>query len=345
MAADCAVQQALRLDVYAGEPGFQRLREIWNPLLHRSAYDTLFMTWEFQSTWWKHHGEGDPFFLVGTEGGDPVGIAPLYVEDIDGRRTVRIVGGTEVADYLDFIVLPGYEEPFVEAVVDWLMSGAAPAWDVIEWVNVPEEGVLYHIFPRVAARKGLPVEPEQEDVCPIIPLPATWEEYLMMLNKHQRHEIRRKIRRIERNADVHWYIVDHGHDLDREVEQFIRLHELSRPDKDAFMTPKMKAFFRDLAHVMLDAGWLQLSFIVVNGDTAASMYCFDYGDSILVYNSGYAPQSYASLSPGIVLLSYCIRHAIELGKRHFDFMQGDEEYKYRFGGQDTRVYRMTVPRA
>jgi CelD/BcsL family acetyltransferase involved in cellulose biosynthesis len=107
----------------------------------------------------------------------------------------------------------------------------------------------------------------------------------------------------------------------------------------------MKRFFWALAYALLDTGWLQLSFIEVNGEVAASMFCFDYNDSVMVYNSGYDPYKYAELSPGIVLLSYCIRHAIEIGKRKFDFMQGDEEYKYRFGGQDTRVYRITAHRS
>ncbi len=342
MSTQCIAKSSLRLAVHHGEEGFEALRSEWNPLLHRSAWDTLFMTWEFQKTWWQYHGEGEAYLLACRLGDELVGIIPLYVAEAEDGRRVRLVGGTEVADYLDFIVAPGHEAAVIQRVLEWLQGPEAPSWDTVEWVNVPEEGPVHRFFPQVASSLGWQVEAAVEDVCPIIPLPETWDDYLAMLNKHQRHEIRRKIRRIERQARVHWYIVDSTYDLDAEVERFIRLHEASSPDKDAFMTDEMRRFFHALAWVMLEAGWLQLSFIEVNGEAAASMYCFDYGDSVLVYNSGYDPEKYARLSPGIVLLSYCIRHAIEIGKRKFDFMQGDEEYKYRFGGQDTRVYRIVA---
>jgi len=63
-----------------------------------------------------------------------------------------------------------------------------------------------------------------------------------------------------------------------------------------------------------------------------------------VAETGYDPQQYAQLSPGIVLLSYCIQWAIESGRAKFDFLRGDEEYKYRFGAQPTEVYRLFITR-
>nr|NIO67997.1 GNAT family N-acetyltransferase [Anaerolineae bacterium] len=183
-----------------------------------------------------------------------------------------------------------------------------------------------------------------EDVCPVIDLPATWDAYLASLDKKQRHEIRRKMRRIEREADVHWYIVDQGRDLAEEIEAFIELHQKSSADKDDFMDEQMKDFFRAVAHVLQAPGWLQLAFIEVDGRKAASMLNFDYEDAILVYNSGYDPQHRAHLSPGIVLLAYCIQHAIALERAKFDFLRGDEPYKYRFGARETKVYRLIIVR-
>ena len=72
------------------------------------------------------------------------------------------------------------------------------------------------------------------------------------------------------------------------------------------------------------------------------MLGFLYHDHLLIYNSGYDPQAYADLSPGIVLTSYTIQDAIGRGVQVFDFLQGDEAYKYRFGATDTVVYRTQV---
>jgi CelD/BcsL family acetyltransferase involved in cellulose biosynthesis len=104
----------------------------------------------------------------------------------------------------------------------------------------------------------------------------------------------------------------------------------------------MQAFFFDVAGVLHEEGWLQLAFVELVGEKAASLLNFDYGGAILVYNSGYDPLSYRSLSPGIVVTARSIEHAIEQGRGTFDFLRGDEEYKYRFGAHDTEVRRLLV---
>jgi CelD/BcsL family acetyltransferase involved in cellulose biosynthesis len=71
---------------------------------------------------------------------------------------------------------------------------------------------------------------------------------------------------------------------------------------------------------------------------------FEYNRRFLLYNSGFDPDAYSHLSPGWVLLAYTIQYAIAVGCKVFDFMQGDEEYKYRFGSDDYAVMRVIVSR-
>ena len=226
----------------------------------------------------------------------------------------------------------------------WLDSPESPEWDITHLCNLPEASPVHQQLAHIMRERGYFVQIEQEDICPVIPLPSTWDDYLAGLNKHQRHEIRRKVRRIQQDADHHWYIVGPEHELQSEMEHFIDLHQKSDQDKETFMDETMRRFFHRITEVAQAAGWLQLAFIEVNGVRAATMLNFDYGDRILVYNSGYDPSVYGRLSPGIVLLAYCIQHAISQGRQWFDFLQGDEEYKFRFGGKKTEVYRMLVTR-
>jgi CelD/BcsL family acetyltransferase involved in cellulose biosynthesis len=88
------------------------------------------------------------------------------------------------------------------------------------------------------------------------------------------------------------------------------------------------------------AGWLRLCFLSMNGERVASLLAFEYNRKFLLYNSGYDPDSFAQLSPGWTILSYAIQYAIAVGCQLFDFMQGNEEYKYRFGAKDYRVMRV-----
>ena len=338
----------MRRVIYRDETGFTALRDEWNALLARTVFDTLFLTWEWQSTWWAHLGNGQLWLLAWRdedEEGDLIGIAPLYLETSEsGERRLTLVGCLEVSDYLDLIVAAGREPQVYLALLDWLSGDEAPAWDVLDLCNLPEGSQSHRLLPELARARGYAVTTLVEDVCPIIDLPDSWETYLTMLSKKQRHEVRRKLRRAKAAGRVTWYIVDSTHDLAAEMDDFIELHRLSQPEKDQFMEPEMQAFFHAAARVALDAGWLQLSFLEVNGEKAATMLCFDYSDTIMVYNSGYDPRRYRALSPGIVLLTYCIRHAIELGRARFDFLQGDEVYKYRFGARETKVYRTLIAR-
>jgi CelD/BcsL family acetyltransferase involved in cellulose biosynthesis len=95
---------------------------------------------------------------------------------------------------------------------------------------------------------------------------------------------------------------------------------------------------------MFDAGRLQLAFLEVEGQRAAAYLNFVYDNKVLVYNSGLDPARFSYLSPGVVLMARLIERAISEKRSVFDFLQGNEEYKYRLGGKDTRVYLATLSR-
>jgi CelD/BcsL family acetyltransferase involved in cellulose biosynthesis len=192
---------------------------------------------------------------------------------------------------------------------------------------------------------GMDVRVFQEDTAPQFLLPLRYETYLQeQVDKKQRHEIRRKQRRAEREADVGFYFVGTEQNLEAEVDDFIALQPASRTDKSDFMTPSMHRFFVVMAESMQAAGWLRLCFLTLYGEKAASLFAFEYDGHFLLYNSGYNPDAYAQLSPGWVILSYAIQYAIATGCHRFDFMQGNEEYKYRFGALDYRVMRVIASR-
>jgi CelD/BcsL family acetyltransferase involved in cellulose biosynthesis len=348
----------LELTVFDDEQGFDALKDEWNALLRRSRFDTIFLTWEWQTTWWRHLGKprGPLYLVAARDTGRLVGIFPLYLQE----TALQIVGCIEVSDYLDLIVEAGQEEAVYRAFLDWLQGPDAPPWQHVDLCNQPETSLSYTLLPELARASGFAADVLQEDVCPVIILPKcphdapdcdAWEQYLTSLDKKERHEIRRKLRRIEREAPeaVVRCVTAPGDDLEAAVETFIGLHRNSRADKHSFMTPEMQDYFRAVAQTLGEAGWLQLSFLEIDSRAVATYFCFDYGHAddrdILVYNSGYDPSAVPQLSPGWVLLARLIRHAIELGRGRFDFLQGSEDYKYRFGGVDTKVHRTLLRRA
>jgi CelD/BcsL family acetyltransferase involved in cellulose biosynthesis len=336
---------ALLVHSYHDPHGFEVLAGEWDDLLHRSAANTIFLTLEYQRTWWQHLGEGEVLILAVRNDGELVGIAPLLATiDSQGQQALRIIGCVEVADYLDFIVAQGWEEKVYATLVDYLASLRVPAWDLLDLCNIHQDSPTLKILPGLAEAHGWRASTARDDVCPIVRLPGTWEEYLQMLDGKERHELRRKLRRAGAQATLRWYIVGREHDLEAEAEDFLHLMAASSPDKAAFLTAPMRNFFRQLARAAYDAGWLQLAFLEIEGRKAAAYLNFVYDNRVLVYNSGLDWQTFPQIGAGIILMAYCIRHAIEQGREAFDFMQGDERYKYQFGGQDVEVRRLIVRR-
>jgi CelD/BcsL family acetyltransferase involved in cellulose biosynthesis len=87
---------------------------------------------------------------------------------------------------------------------------------------------------------------------------------------------------------------------------------------------------------------LEINFLNVGDQRAAAMWNFVYRDRMMLYNSGLNPLDYSGVSAGIVLLTFSIEDAARRGYRLFDFLQGDEEYKYRMGASPTAVHRLTI---
>jgi hypothetical protein len=143
-----------------------------------------------------------------------------------------------------------------------------------------------------------------------------------------------------------WYIVNHEttpeNDLDAEMDAFMALMAMD-PEKERFLTGPMRQQMLLSAHAAYRNGWLQLAFIESDGQKAGGYLNFDYADHIWVYNSG-INFAFRELSPGWVLLGHLLKWANENKRRAFDFMRGDEDYKYRFGGVNRYVARAVVER-
>jgi hypothetical protein len=271
-----------------------------------------------------------------------MGLASCYIESSpDGKRAMKYLGGIDLTDYLDIIARPGIEEEVCKKIID-IWKSIEEDWDFIDLHCLKETSITLKSLKRTALKSGYSVDIALEDVCPKIELPPSWDDYLMLLDKKDRHELKRKIRRFERLPEsfVDHRIEDSSSLVDR-MGLFMDLHRKSNIKKKDFMDKDMELFFHGIAHILFPEDWIKLSFLGVDGEYAASLLCLDYQNKIYLYNSGYDPQ-YSYLSPGIVLIGYLIREAIESGRCEFDFLRGRESYKYRFGAKDSNIYRMVI---
>jgi CelD/BcsL family acetyltransferase involved in cellulose biosynthesis len=329
-------------------PELISLEKEWNDLLAISASHVPFLRHEYITAWWQGLGGGEwsrgELYVVTArqDQGELMGIAPLFItNNRDGEPALMLIGSIEISDYLNIITRPEDTSVFLEALLQHLIGDQAPGIHLLDWYNLLESSPTVSAMQAAAEKLGWSYSQQLLQHCPYIPLPGDWEKYICNIDKKQRHEIRRKMRRSEEYyLPVRWYITDEGNKLEQEVDDFLQLMA-NDPDKAKFLTPAMRAQMHSIVQAAYKAGWLQLSFIEVNGKKAAGYLNFDYMNHIWVYNSGLDFQ-YSELSPGWVLLGYLLEWANEHQRQYFDFMRGDEEYKYRFGAIDRRVMRLLV---
>jgi CelD/BcsL family acetyltransferase involved in cellulose biosynthesis len=251
---------------------------------------------------------------------------------------LELIGDLEVSDYLDVLIAPAQQHAVGQALVSALVT------------DMGEETELYlaNLAPQsltpAALRDGLQahgraVEMAEIETCPSLQLPGDWDAYLEMLRGKDRHELRRKLRRAMGMAQLEVVVADDWARLAADLETFFALHRMSRQDaKQGFMTEQKAAFFRDMAQQLWSQGWFELALLYADGVAVAGLCCFPFGTTYAAYNSGFHP-GYAHLSVGIVLFADRIRSAIARRFTCFDFLRGDEPYKYRFGATDHALFQ------
>ena len=298
----------------------------WNALVAESSAGSVFLTAQWQAQWLRSFGAGRPVrVLAATDATETlVGLLPLY-EDEPGLW--RIVGGVDVSDYLDLIAAPGREEEVWEALLQHRAAERA-VWHLR---GIRADSPSATRLPGLAPAHGLACVVEREERCPVLRLPESWDAYLATLSGKDRHELRRKMRKLEAELPaVRVRSVTAPGQVDAALTDFLRLHRLSRTGKAKFMDEQMERFFRAALGALAAAGWARLWFLDSAEAPVASFICTEYGASIGLYNSGFDP-AHSRLAPGIVLLGHVIRDAIERRVPVFDFLRGDEPYKYAFG--------------
>lgn len=323
------------------------LRADWNVLLTESVTHVPFLRFEYLASWWQTRGGGEwpqaeLAIITAYDGERLAGIAPLFqAQSAQGQPALYLLGSIEISDYLDIIVRPADLDAFVSGLLAFLPQSGLAGWRTLDLYNLLDSSATLGALERTAQAAGWQINQAQLQHSPHVPLPGDWEAYLANIDKKQRHEIRRKMRRFE-SAEVptRWYIVSEGGQLAAEMDAFIALMDQDE-EKAAFLTETMRAALHGVARVAFEQGFLQLAFLEVDGKKAAAYFSFDYLNKIWVYNSGFDRDS-LEYSPGWVLLGYLLQWANEHGRQEFDFMRGDEEYKYRFGAVDRFVMRATL---
>jgi len=304
----------------------------WSLFAESRSPASIFLTPEWIAVA-REHDRAEAITLA--VGDPPHGIGALAR---DANGTIRLAGG-ELTDEQDVIAPAGQEHSVASAVAGWI---AADSPRRVRLDYVPEDVPTLGTMAAVLGERGYRVERSRLVPSPRLPLGPDFETYVQSLGKKERHELRRKIRRLEKatHATFRWATeTERAATLDR----FFALHRLSRGEKAEFMTADNERFFRDIADALAPLGRLRLGVLRAHDEDAAVLFAFAYRGTLALYNAAYDP-ALASLSIGIVSHVWAIREAIAERLDTYDLLRGDEPYKYDLGATDRWLGRLEAVR-
>jgi CelD/BcsL family acetyltransferase involved in cellulose biosynthesis len=308
------------------------LQDEWSALLTRTEEPLPFIHPTWARVWLdEFQADRKATFYAVRDGHELVGVAPL----LRGDGRVEFIGNYKMCDYMDFVAVPGRCGDVVSAVLAELDG----AWSELDLRGLRDPSAA--AVEQAAAAAGCTIERHEEAVAPQINGVASWEEYLAGLSKKDRHELRRKMRRLQSAGEVVLNTYTGAQEIDVRLPLLLRMMADSRSDKANFLSEQMGRFFHRMAVAMAEEGLLRLYVLELDGKPVASVLCFDMGKRLYMYNSGYDPE-YSGLAVGLLSKAFVLREAIEAGHETLDFLRGSESYKYDLGAKDRPIYRVVV---
>ncbi len=328
----------------------EALRDHWDVLLKRSASDNLFLSWEWISTWSRVYLKGDHLFVIVVyEGEEPVAIAPWWQEErrlagFSTLRRLRFLGtGNVCSDYLDIIVRTDQHSQWLRPIWQELFGPLRSQWDVIEYSDTPAGSEALTCFYRWADEddRCLTRRVNQITTCPYLSLPATAEEFRGSLSATKRYALSRSRRHFDARGSVTFRYSDCAHEVSATMDRLRTLNTRSwteRGHSGSFATDKFIRFHNEVAQSMLGVRSLVLCSLWVDESYLGSFYGFQHGHVLYYYIMSVERSDENHVNAGDLLLAECMEEGVRRGCSEFDFLRGDESYKYRW----TRTHRQNL---
>lgn len=331
-----AVPEVVKIEHLTSTGELSLLAGEWNGFLKRCGTDSVFLTWDYLSTWWDTFGEDYDLHTLVARGcdGELIGIAPMVTGLGEGfgrchLRHLSFLGATgeSIGEYEDFMVLRGRESEVVRAFSDVIFGELSRHWDVALLAMMPAGSACLLVWENELERHGARSVELNRYHAYYRPLPESWEVYLAERSGHFRSNFKRKWKKLGKTNDVKILKVGEDCSVEDAMEALIKLNrERWGDDGEAFLTEKFNRFHFNLAKLFDSKGWSSMSVIEVDGEVAAVCYGFAYAEKFSVLQFGW-DKKYARQSIGLLALGIGQKMAMEDGLRELDLMSGGDEYK------------------
>ena len=320
-----------------------QLRFHWNRLLEESESATIFLTWEWLYSWAECHLNENRrlFILAFHKKKHLIGIAPFYIQrkktGLFSIQEIRFLGTPEAgSDYLSVFSQKGREKEVADALYTYLTKGEGrKAWDQLALGEIPAKSLfLLHFMAQLESR-GKFAEISLNSYCPRMILPKTEEEFYAMLSPGWRKKYKQDIRVINRERDVHHSVSQTGN-ISQKLEEFFRLYEV----KGGRTGSRIKAILEIMIAKYNSEPPIQIDLLSINGETVAGLVHLKYQNTLSMYLMAVDREYNPKVSLGNFLVGQSIKKAIASGYSVYDFLKGEERYKFHWAAGGNRTLQL-----
>ncbi len=340
------------------------LESEWEALLDRASVSDPTLTPTWQRIWWDVFGplEGRRLRLIALrDGGRLVGLAPFllrrhyYVPGVPVRRLELLASGEAqrdeiMSEYNGVFAERGREVDVARAAVAALRSRDMGGWDELVMPVLSPDNPMTYTFHRALGAAGHPSELETQTSASYVTLPTSWEAYLVQLSSQSRYLVKRTLRDLETWAggQVSFEIARTREAFERGRRILLELHAARWGDEvgpgGVFGSPAFLSFHDRIMPWLFERGGLELAWLSVRGEPIAALYNFVWNDKTYQYQGGRRMDLPKSVRAGIAVNVFAIRHAIEVGRREYDFLGGNDRYKEQLSTAQRPLLRIRATR-
>ncbi len=311
----------MRIDVIDNIQQFDKLKKSWDDVYVADINATVFVSWAWIRGWIETtSGE---WLVLAIRHDDSISYVAFLALGVKTSARGIFMGGNPMSDHTGFVCLPEHEKKAVEAFAIYIQKNLK--WDIFNMKDVFDHRL--NLFLKYFPHTKFSINKNDSTTCPYISLPDSWEKYVEdFLSTRTKKNLLYYTRRIECATEFHVTQVNFEN-LENQIETFLKLFQM----RWGSMHENKLNCYRWLFQNCFKSNYLWLDILWDGVKPIAAMASFidRSKKTFSYYNAGYNGK-YDKFSPGKVMITHSIQYAIKHGFRIYDFLRGDEEYKYSF---------------
>jgi CelD/BcsL family acetyltransferase involved in cellulose biosynthesis len=329
---------------------FLSLRTAWKIVYQSDPEAQFFLSWEWLAGVLENHPEEWMVLVARGADGDCLGFLPLQLSTVWSksrqqlRNEIHFAGRLCWSDYGGILCRPEEEETVLGAFAAHLKQ---MSWSHFFLKGFRISDRRFGLFMAPFADERLIVESrtsfinqgETDNlVCPYIALPDSFEAYLAeKLSSNTRQKIRRFLRKLDSSSE---YAVTTTSAATRaqDVQILQQLWSDMWNWKKGSDTLRLATKYGEIVRRGLDDEIAHLCVLWHGATPLGALASFvDWDKSRLLFFVSGRRADFRDLPVGLALHAWNIRWAIERGLRTYDFLRGNEAYKYSLGAAHVRL--------